>query len=78
MMQICANWGINLSKGGKCRICIPTPVLIGMQIKHLPPLLRFIPQMHKVEANLFFRPVFNGRLVGKPAPVAEKTAVFIK
>ena len=28
MMQICANWGINLSKGGKCRICIPiyTPV----------------------------------------------------
>ena len=49
-----------------------------MQIKHLPPLLRFIPQMHKVEANLFFRPVFNGRLVGKPAPVAEKTGVFIK
>ena len=28
MMQIRANWGINLSKGGKCRICIPiyTPV----------------------------------------------------
>ena len=23
MMQICANWEINLSKGGKCRICIP-------------------------------------------------------
>ena len=22
-MQICANWGINLSKGDKCRICIP-------------------------------------------------------
>ena len=22
-MQICANWGINLSKGGKSRICIP-------------------------------------------------------
>ena len=20
--KICANWGINLSKGGKCRICI--------------------------------------------------------
>ena len=23
MMQICANWGINLSKGGKCRCYIP-------------------------------------------------------
>ena len=23
IMQICANWGINLSKGGKCRFCIP-------------------------------------------------------
>ena len=23
MMQICANWEIHLSKGGKCRLCIP-------------------------------------------------------
>ena len=42
------------------------PGVKGMQIRHLPPLLRFIPQfaqicivfaLSKFEANPFFRPV---------------------
>ena len=45
-----------------------TGVLKGMQIRHLLPLLRFIPQfaqiciifaLSKFEANPFFRPVGN-------------------
>ena len=44
------------------------PCVKGMQIRHLPPLLRFIPQfaqicivfaLSKFEANPFFRPVFS-------------------
>ena len=68
MMQICVNWEIYLSKGGKCRIRIPiyTTVQIAMQNRHLPPLLRLISQfaqiciifaLSKFEANPFFRPV---------------------
>ena len=43
------------------------PRVKGMQNRHLPPLLRFIPQfaqiciifaLSKFEANQFFRPVF--------------------
>ena len=41
-------WGINLSKGGKCLICIPIYTGVGMQIRHLPPLLRFIPQFAQI------------------------------
>ena len=44
------------------------PGVKGMQIRHLPPLLRFIPQfeqicivfaLSKFEANPFFRPVWG-------------------
>ena len=47
------------------------PGVKGMQIRHLPPLLRFIPQfaqicivfaLSKFEANPFFRPVLASNL----------------
>ena len=49
------------------------PGVKGMQIRHLPPLLRFIPQfaqiciifvLSKFEANPFFRPVIYERVNG--------------
>ena len=54
MMQICANWRINLSKGGKCPICIPiyTPMWKVWKIGIYHLWSDLFPSLHKFASFL--------------------------